>query len=213
MALDEHLASKSERAIAIYRAVEAAIAACGEFRIHPQKTRISFIARMTFAGIRLARRWADLSFILPTPLDDAGVRKIDLYGPTSFGHEVRLTGPDDVDDAVGSWLCQAHTRGEQKTLDPRAEVNPVVGRALEHLMAPLRTRVVGTGEGLAVTVPTYVAQAFGAHPQVVARIQGDQYPGEIRLVDGEARLFLGDALQVIGLGVGEAVDAFLAADL
>ena len=202
MALEEHLASKSEIAVALYRAVESALASCGEFRIHPQKTRVAFIARMTFAGVRLAKRWADLSFILPAPLDDIRVRQVELYGPTSFGHGVRLTDPAQVDADVRAWLCVAHTRGKQETLDPNADVEAVVGTALERMLAPLRTRVV-----------TSEAQAFGPHPYVVARIRGDHYPGDIRMVEGQPRLVLGDALERVGLGVGDEADALLRADL
>jgi len=213
MALEEHLASKSELAVALYQAVESALTACGDFRIHPQKTRVAFIARMTFAGVQLAKRWVDLSFILPAPLEDIRVREIQLYGPTSFGHRVRLTDPGEVDTDVRAWLCDARTRGDQETLDPTAHVEEVVGRALERLLAPLRTRVVANQDGLALAVPKHVAQAFGAHPYVLARIRGDYYPGDIRIVEGQPRLVLADALERVGLGLGDEADAYLKADL
>lgn len=211
--LEEHLASKSDIAVAIYRAVESALALCGEFRIHPQKTRVAFIARMTFAAVRLMKRWADLSLILPTPLDDLRVGELELYGPTSFGHRIRLTDPIEVDLDVRSWLCAAHTRGEQETLNPHADVEAVVGHALECMLAPLRTRVVASDDGLVLAVPRYVAQAFGAHPYVVARIRGDHHPGTIRIIDGRPQLMLGGALERLGFGVDDEADAFLAADL
>jgi hypothetical protein len=75
--LVELLAPHTPSVVAIYRAVESAIATCGEFRVHPLKTRIAFISRMSFAGVKLARRWADLTFILPKPVDDDRIRRID----------------------------------------------------------------------------------------------------------------------------------------
>ena len=213
MALEQHLASKSAASVAVFRAVEAALRECGDFRIHPQKTRVAFVARMTFAGVRLAHRWADLSFVLPAAIDDHRVRSLDLYGPTSFGHGVRLIDPSEVDGDVRAWLCAAHARGEQRTLDPDADVAPVVGTALELLSAPLRARVVASGEGVALALPRYVAQAFAEHPEVVARIRGRYHRGVIHTISGRAHLDVGDALRRLGLGVGDRTDAFLKADL
>ena len=71
MALDEHVEAKTGHAVELYRAVEAALRYCGEFRIHPQKTRVAFIARMTFAGVALARRWGDLSLIMTNALSES----------------------------------------------------------------------------------------------------------------------------------------------
>ncbi len=213
MAVEEHLAPKTELAVGIYRAVEAALLVCGEFRVHPQKTQIAFIARMTFGGVKLARRWADLSFILPAPVDDPRIRSIELYGPTSFGHRLRLEAAAEVDRDVRRWLCEAHRRGLQDTLDPAAEVDAAVGHVLEHMMVPLRTRVVAHPDGLALGLPQYAAQAFGAHPFVLARIRGAHYPGEIQKQADRPVLWLAEALVQLGLGLGDEADAFLTADL
>jgi hypothetical protein len=96
------------------------LAEAGDFRIHSQKTRIAFISRMSFASVKLARRWVDLAFIMPNPIDDPRIRRIELYGPTSFSHHVRLGEVEQVDRAVRGWLAEALRRGDQETLNPRA---------------------------------------------------------------------------------------------
>ncbi|MDH3683745.1 MAG: DUF5655 domain-containing protein, partial [Acidimicrobiia bacterium] len=139
--LSDILAGASDRARAIYDAIEAELEAVDGLRVHPQKTRIAFITRMTFASVKLARRWVDLGLIVDEPIDDTRVRRIDLYGPTSFGHEVRLEAVDAVDADVRSWLARSVRRGDQETLDRDRHVAPVVGHALERLHVPLRTVV------------------------------------------------------------------------
>lgn len=211
--LDGHLEARSELAVAVFRRIESTLHSCGEFRIHAQKTRVAFIARMTFAGVRLAAAWADLAFITPAPIGDARIRSIVLYGPTSFNHHVRIASPSAVDADVEGWLCQAHRRGQQETLDPAAEVDPVLGFALERLHVPLHSIVVDTTDGPALRIPRWVVQAFAAHPYVLARVGGDQFPAEIRDDDGVVAVSGADTLESLGLGVGDETDVYLRADL
>ncbi len=212
MALEDHLATKTEVAVELYRAIENSLRTCGEFRIHPQKGRVAFIARMTFAGVKLARRWADVGFILPSPIDDPRIRELVLYGPTSFGHEIRIAQTEDVDGDVLTWLCAAHRRGLRETLDSTAHVDPLVGRSLELLLVPLRTRVVEHESGLALSLPRYAGEAFAAHPHITARIGARHYRGEVEHA-GDGYELATTELEESGLGIGDATDAFLRAEL
>ena len=177
--LDDVLEEASDEARLIYEAIVDAIGRAGEFRIHPQKTRISFITRMTFASVKLARRWVDLSFIVERAVDDARIRRIEVYGPTSFNHEIRVGSPTDVDRGLSGWLAAARRRGDQETLDPRARVEPLVGRPLEVVLVPLRTKVVDHGDRLGLSLPRHAVEVFEAHPRVIARMGRDRYPGTI----------------------------------
>lgn len=116
----EHLAEKTELAVSIYEEVTRVLRRHGEFREHPQKGGIGFISRMTFGGVALRSRWVDLYFMLPRPLDHERVFKLDLYGPSSWAHTIRLRSPDDVDAEVRGWLAESLRRGDQETLDPKA---------------------------------------------------------------------------------------------
>lgn len=172
---EQLLADHSEKSVAIYRAVEAALARTGEFRIHPQKTRVAFITRMTFASVRLARKWVDLAFISDEPVDHPRIRKIELFGPTSFGHHLRLTQPADVDDDVRAWLARARRRGDQETLDPGARLDPLPPGVIEILRVPLSARVRTEDGQLILTTPSYAADAF--YGDVTVRIRGRQLSG------------------------------------
>lgn len=212
--LEAALAEASEHARCLYEATARTVAACGSFRIHPQKTRIAFITTMTFAGVKLARRWVDVSFITAVPIDDPRIKAIEAYGPTSFGHTLRLHEVDQLDSTVKDWLCQAWRRGNHETLDPDAHVTPLVGRALDVVVVPLRTTVVEEQEALALKLPRYAAEIFENHPSTQVRIGKVRVSGMIHASSGR-RWFLpaGPDLRELGLGAGDPVDAFLRAGM
>ncbi len=104
-------------------------------------------------------------------------------------------------------------RGEQEKLDPGAEAAPVVGVALERLAVPLRSRVVDGPDGAVLRLPCYAAAAFGAHPEVAARIGGRLYEGEITDCDEPVLGLTGETLESLGFGVDDEVDLFIVANL
>jgi len=200
--VDDHLAGKTELAISIFEAVVARLERAGEFRVHPQKTRIAFISRMTFGGVSLARKWVDLGFVLPEPVDDERIRKLELYGPTSWGHSIRLNTPEDVDEKVRDWLADALRRGDQETLDPTREVAPLNPGQLEVFWTGFRVRVV---EGR-VFLPGYVSGALALVDHVSAQIGG--HTAETLLRRQAGRTFM-DVDPATGLGDGDQTDVFL----
>lgn len=207
LALDEHLGRHSDRAVGLYRAVQVATEKCGEFRIHPQKTRIAFIARMTFAGATLASRWIDVSFIAPGPIDDSRIRRLELYGPTSFAHMVRIYGRNDIDGDLRDWLCEAWLRGTQETVDSTAQLMTVEGHARAVLTVPLASRVLRIDGELLLALPRYATQAIGIGAPVNARIPGESpHPA---IVSEPGLRFDADVIRSHGLGEGDDVDVFL----
>ncbi|MGD2102212.1 MAG: DUF5655 domain-containing protein [Acidimicrobiia bacterium] len=200
--VDDYLVGKTDHAVSIYKAVVAALETAGDFRIHPQKTRIAFISRMTFGGVSLARKWADVGFILPEPLDDGRIRRLELYGPTSWGHSVRLDSPDDVDDDVRSWLAAALLRGDQETLDPSHEVTPLNMRQLEIFWTGFRAKVSGER----VALPGYVADALALVDHVSAQVGGNKADAILQRSGGVTYVAVDPTLE---LGEGDETDVFL----
>ncbi len=214
LTLDASLAAATDHAVGLYRQFEAATAACGDFRVHPQKTRIAFISTMTFATVRLARRWIDVSFIAPEPIDDPRVRTLECYGPTSFAHGLRIAEPEDLDDDVRAWLCVSLRRGDRDTLEPTAHVAPLLGRPLEIVVVPLRCVVIRPTTSLAVTIPRYAAEVFEAHPAVRAKVARQQVSGVVEAANGHWQVTLREGtLESLGIGLGETADVFLRANL
>jgi hypothetical protein len=202
------------RSVELYRAFEAAVFACGEVRVHPQRTRIAFISTMTFAGAKLALDWMDIMSITPEPIDDPRIRSIVCYGPTSFGDGLRIAAASDLDADIREWLCVAKRRGDEAPLDPDARVAPLTGRPLGLVHVPLRSRVIERSEARALRIPGYAADVFGVRPAVRVSVGGEQARGMVGASGTSGWVaFAGHELESLGLGVGDAVDVGLCADL
>jgi hypothetical protein len=202
----EHLAEKTELAGSIYEEVTRVLRRHGEFREHPQKGGIGFISRMTFAGVALRVSWVDLFFLLPRPLDHKRVRKLELYGPTSWAHTVRIRSPQEVDDEVGGWLEESLRRGNQETLDPRAEVEPLTASQLAIFWTGFRGRCVTLGEEPAIRLPVHVADALGLVDAITVRIAGIAYVAPLLRSDTSVFVLVDRAT---GIGEGDQVDVFI----
>lgn len=212
LTLGARLAEMSDLAVELYRAVEAAVRTCGPFRIHPQRTRIAFIAEMTFAGVAPALRWVDVSFITAAPVDDARIRTLHCYGPTSFDHRIRLDDRAAVDADVRRWLCAAWRRGTRETLDPDADVTPLVGRPLELVAVPVRARVVRTDGSATLAIPRHAGEVFARHDVVRASIGRRDASGRVTFgPDGWCVTLTGDDPGGDDLGIGDTVDVLLRA--
>lgn len=207
LSLDEFLADGSTHAVAIYHAVQAALAGCGEFRIHAQKTRVAFINRMTFAGMRLRSDAVDVSLILPEPYSIDRVTAITLYGQTTFEHLIRVRSPEEVDRNLSEWLCNAWTRGTRQPLKPPEGTPLVTGLARRVLTIPLATHVVAVEDALALRLPDYAWMALGDGAAISAKIPRHE-PRDAIVEPGRLR-FLTNLLQGIGLGDGDSTDVVI----
>jgi hypothetical protein len=83
----------------------------GPFRIHPTKTHIGFINRMTFAGATFKKRWIDIGFILHYKLESPRFLKIETYGTTSYHYSIRIHKLEDIDEEVRACLREAYQVG------------------------------------------------------------------------------------------------------
>ena len=110
---DEHLRGKPEWAVALYRDVAEAIAACGPVTLAVSRSMITFKGpRRGFAGARPTptgvRGYLDLTRQLEA---DPRILSASPYTRRLFVHQFRLTGPDDLDDTFRSWLCEGYAVG------------------------------------------------------------------------------------------------------
>ena len=72
--------TRRQRRIVLFTELAAAVRECGDYRMHPTKSRVAFITRMSFAGATLRRRWIDVGFILPYRSASTRFRRIEDYG-------------------------------------------------------------------------------------------------------------------------------------
>jgi len=99
-----------------YDAVLKAIRRCGPVIVLPEKTRIAFQVRMSFAQLTIRSKWVDGHVVLARRFEQSRFRKIETISPRNHVHHFRLTSVAEVDDEVEAWLREAYAVGEQRHL-------------------------------------------------------------------------------------------------
>lgn len=117
--LDEHFVGREPDVVATFERLVAAAQKSGPVKVLPEKTRIAFQVRMSFAAFTLRRRWVDGHVVLARRLESPRFRRIDFFSALNQVHAFRLHQPADVDDEVEAWLAEAYAVGRQEHLSPK----------------------------------------------------------------------------------------------
>ena len=114
--LAAHFAGKPPAIRALFDAVAAAVKRCGPVTILPEKTRIAFQVRMSFAQVTPRAGWLDGHVVLARRFEHPRFRRIDTISRRNHVHHFRLFTLGDVDADVDAWLREAYAVGEQRHL-------------------------------------------------------------------------------------------------
>ena len=115
--LDRHFDGEAPELRRIFDRFLAMVERIGPVRVLPEKTRIAFQVRMSFAQLTVRRRWILGHFVLARRAEDPLFRKVETFSPRNHVHHFRLDDAEEVDGlepyvreayAVG---CQEHLRG------------------------------------------------------------------------------------------------------
>ena len=113
--LESHFAGKPPLVRAIYEAFLAMIEEIGPVTVLPEKTRIAFQTRMSFAQLTVRRQWVLGHFVLARRAEDARFRKIETISPRNHVHHFRLDEPAEV-EALSAYAREAYAVGRQDHL-------------------------------------------------------------------------------------------------
>ena len=114
--LESHFRDKPPEIRALYDAVLAEVQALGPVTVLPEKTRIAFYVRMSFAQVTPKMGWLDGHVVLARRLEHPRFRSIQTFSPRNHLHTFRITQLADVDDDFRAWLAEAYAVGEQRHL-------------------------------------------------------------------------------------------------
>jgi hypothetical protein len=112
--LDRHFDGKPPEVRQIFERFLAMLEAAGPVRVLPEKTRIAFQVRMSFAQLTVRRRWVLGHFVLARRAEDPVFHKVETFSPRNHVHHFRLDDAAEVERlelyageayAVG---CQEH---------------------------------------------------------------------------------------------------------
>jgi len=117
--LEPHFAGRDPSVRLTYDRIVGLIRELGPVTILPEKTRIAFQVRMSFAAVMPRRRWLDGHVVLARRYEHPRFTKIDYISSRNHVHHFRISGPAEVDEEVRAWLAEAYAVGEQKHLTSR----------------------------------------------------------------------------------------------
>ena len=112
--LQHHFQGRPPAIRALFDLVCERVHSIGPVIVLPEKTRIAFQVRMSFAQITPRNRWLDGHVVLARRRPNRLVRKIETMSPRSHVHHFRLQSPADVDEMFMSFLAEAYAVGEQR---------------------------------------------------------------------------------------------------
>ena len=118
--VEAHFAGRDPQVVATFKRLLAVARTSGPVTVLPEKTRIAFQVRMSFAAFTLRNRWVDGHVVLARRRDSPRFRRIDVISPRNQVHVFRLHAPGEMDAEVASWLAEAYQVGAQRHLGPRS---------------------------------------------------------------------------------------------
>lgn len=114
--LEHHFRNKLPGIRALYERFASVVALLGPVKVLPEKTRIAFQVRMSFAQVTPRRGWLDAHVVLARRLEHPRFRRIDTISRHNHVHVFRISSLEEIDEDVLSWLAEAYAVGEQKHL-------------------------------------------------------------------------------------------------
>ena len=115
--LASHFLGKPAAVRAIFNRLLVVARKNGPVTVLPEKTRIAFQVRMSFAAFVIRRKWVDGHVILARRLENLRFRRIETFSPRNHLHAFRFESVDEIDDEVAAWLAEAYQVGEQRHLN------------------------------------------------------------------------------------------------
>lgn len=114
--LDHHFEGRDPRIRALFDAFVRSVEAIGPVRVLPEKTRIAFQVRMSFAQITPRRHHLDGHIVLARRVEGGPFRKVETISRRNHVHHFRIGTPDDLTAEFEALLREAYGVGCQQHL-------------------------------------------------------------------------------------------------
>ena len=111
--LASHFANKPKNVRVIFDKLLEIAKKSGPVTVLPEKTRIAFQVRMSFAAFVIRQNWVDGHVVLARRLENPRFHRIETFSPQNHLHAFRFESVNEIDDEVASWLAEAYRVGEQ----------------------------------------------------------------------------------------------------
>ncbi|MGZ8285581.1 MAG: DUF5655 domain-containing protein [Allosphingosinicella sp.] len=113
--LERHFVGKPPLVRDIYEAFLTMLEAIGPVTVLPEKTRIAFQTRTSFAQLTVRRHWVLGHFVLAQRMEDPRFTKVETISRRNHVHHFRLNGPEEV-GRLRDVAREAYSVGRQEHL-------------------------------------------------------------------------------------------------
>jgi hypothetical protein len=110
----ERFASRPRELRALFDEFVKLLRESGPVRLHPTKTRIGFIARMTFANMTVMKDRLRVGLILARRVESPRWVRVEEYSPRCYGHYLDISAPADLDEELNLLAREAYRVGMQE---------------------------------------------------------------------------------------------------
>lgn len=114
--LEPHFARRDPSVRLLFDEFTLRLQEIGPVRVLPEKTRIAFQVRMSFAQLTPRRSWLDGHLVLARRADAPCFRKIETFSPRNHVHHFRLQSAADLTPQFVAFLREAYAVGAQEHL-------------------------------------------------------------------------------------------------
>ena len=115
--VEQFLRGKSPQAKELYRQFVAFVQRCGPITISPAKTRISFQARVRFAGVtKVSDQGLTGGFWLKRRIESPRFTRVEFIPPNNFVYQFLIKSSQDLDNEALGWIKEAYSVGTQEQL-------------------------------------------------------------------------------------------------
>jgi hypothetical protein len=112
--LQNHFRGKPLLVRQIFDRFLAGLRQCGPVTVLPERTRIAFQVRMSFAQLTIRRRWVNGHLVLARRVEAPVFIRVESFSPRNHLHAFRLTKPEDVSEELLAFMREAYAVGDQQ---------------------------------------------------------------------------------------------------
>jgi hypothetical protein len=112
--LERHFTGRSPAVRELFEQFERRVRSIGPVIVLPEKTRIAFQVRMSFAQVTPRSNWLTGHLVLARRRYAPCVRRVEPLTPRCYVHHFRLDSEADMDERFMSMLHEAYEVGEQR---------------------------------------------------------------------------------------------------
>lgn len=115
--LEAHFARRPPEVRELFDAFLAALEEIGPVEVLPQKTRIAFHVRMSFAQVTPRKDGLEGHFVLTRRVENPRFLEVTTFSRRNHLHRFRIRRPEEIDAEFMAWMREAYAVGEQRHLD------------------------------------------------------------------------------------------------